>query len=137
MQELLALVTDAPRRRFAADEVVLTDGQDVDALFVLLEGTLRIDKAGTTVAAVTQRGACVGEARIEALPRLDAVAQLREAQPGEARRKPPDEPLERRTPGARHLRALAAVHAQHCVRLRGTRDTKLCSRRQRDHCGRR
>ena len=61
MEELLALVTDAPRRRFDADDVVLRDGQDVDALLVLLEGALRIDKAGTTVAAVTQRGACVGE----------------------------------------------------------------------------
>jgi len=61
MQELLALVTDAPRRRFAADDVVLRDGQDVDALLVLLEGSLRIDKAGSPVAVVTERGACVGE----------------------------------------------------------------------------
>jgi CRP/FNR family cyclic AMP-dependent transcriptional regulator len=61
MQELLALVTDAPRRRYDAGDVVLRDGQNVDALLVLLEGTLRIDKAGTTVAAVTERGACVGE----------------------------------------------------------------------------
>ena len=35
--------------------------QDVDALYVLLDGSLRIDKAGTTVATVTERGACVGE----------------------------------------------------------------------------
>ena len=61
MQELLALVTDTPRRRFAADDVVLRDGQDVDALLVLLEGSLRIDKAGSPVAVVTERGACVGE----------------------------------------------------------------------------
>jgi CRP-like cAMP-binding protein len=61
MQELLALVADAPRRTFGATDVVLTDGQDVDALYVLLEGSLRIDKAGTTVATVTERGACVGE----------------------------------------------------------------------------
>ncbi len=61
MQELLALVTAAPRRTFAADEVVLTDGERVDSLLVLLDGSLRIDKAGTTVATVTERGACVGE----------------------------------------------------------------------------
>jgi CRP-like cAMP-binding protein len=61
MEELLALVADAPRRTFAAGEVVLTDGQGVDALSVLLDGALRIDKAGTTVAVVTERGACVGE----------------------------------------------------------------------------
>jgi CRP/FNR family cyclic AMP-dependent transcriptional regulator len=61
MQELLALVQDAPRRSFAAGEALLTDGQDVAALSVLLEGALRIDKAGTTVATVTEPGACVGE----------------------------------------------------------------------------
>jgi CRP-like cAMP-binding protein len=61
MQELLALAEGAPRRELAVGAVLLTDGQDVDALYMLLAGALRIDKAGTTVATVTERGACVGE----------------------------------------------------------------------------
>ncbi|MFL5757204.1 MAG: cyclic nucleotide-binding domain-containing protein [Chloroflexota bacterium] len=61
MQELLALVQDAPRRSFDPGDVLLADGQDVASLYVLLDGALRIDKAGTTVATVTERGACVGE----------------------------------------------------------------------------
>lgn len=61
MQDLLALVHDAPHRTFAAGDVLLTDGRVVDALYVLLDGALRIDKAGGTVAVVTEPGACVGE----------------------------------------------------------------------------
>jgi len=61
MQDLLTLVQDAPRRSFAAGDVLLADGQPVDALYVLLHGALRIDKGGTTVATVTEPGACVGE----------------------------------------------------------------------------
>jgi CRP/FNR family cyclic AMP-dependent transcriptional regulator len=61
MEELLTLAQDAPRRILVADEVLVVDGQDVPALYVLLDGALRIDKAGTTVAVVTEPGACVGE----------------------------------------------------------------------------
>jgi CRP-like cAMP-binding protein len=42
-------------------EVLLVDGQSVPALFVLLEGGLRIEKAGVPIANVTDLGACVGE----------------------------------------------------------------------------
>jgi CRP-like cAMP-binding protein len=41
--------------------VLLTDGGNVDALYVLVSGALRVEKAGVTVAALTQPGACVGE----------------------------------------------------------------------------
>ena len=61
MEELLALAQTAPSRTLAPGEVLLADGEAVDALYVLLDGALRIDKAGTTVAVVTERGACVGE----------------------------------------------------------------------------
>jgi len=41
--------------------VLLVDGQPVPALFVLLEGSLRIEKAGALIANVTDEGGCVGE----------------------------------------------------------------------------
>ena len=45
----------------AAGEVVLVDGEPVHALFVLVDGSLRIEKAGVLVAQVSEPGACVGE----------------------------------------------------------------------------
>jgi CRP-like cAMP-binding protein len=61
MQELLTLAQGLPQRSLAPGEVLLVDGEPVDALYVLLEGELRIDKAGVQVAAITDPGACVGE----------------------------------------------------------------------------
>jgi CRP/FNR family cyclic AMP-dependent transcriptional regulator len=61
MDELLALAQDSARRQLAAGEALVVDGAAVDALFVLLEGGLRIEKAGTTIATVTEPGTCVGE----------------------------------------------------------------------------
>lgn len=61
MEELLTLATGFPRRSLAAGEVLIVDGEPVDALYVLLAGGLRIDKDGVAVATVTEPGACVGE----------------------------------------------------------------------------
>ncbi len=61
MPDLLALAQDCPRRTLERDEVLLLDGEPVDALFVLLEGGLRIDKNGVAIATVSEIGACVGE----------------------------------------------------------------------------
>src|SRR5262245_24150334 len=61
MDELLAIAHDLPRRSVAAGERLLTAGASPEALYVLLDGTLRVEKAGVTVAAVREPGACVGE----------------------------------------------------------------------------
>ena len=61
MQDLLTLAQDAARRTFAPGEVLLADGQPVPALYVLLEGGLRVEKAGVAITTVTEPGACVGE----------------------------------------------------------------------------
>jgi len=61
VQQLLELATDAPHRDVAAGDVVLVDGEPVQALFVLVHGSLRIEKAGVLVAHVREPGACVGE----------------------------------------------------------------------------
>ena len=62
MQELLSLAHDAPRRVLAAGEVLLVDGHDGSALYVLLEGALRVEKNGVAIATdLRHGGACVGE----------------------------------------------------------------------------
>ena len=61
MEEFLALADGLPRRSLARGEVLLVDGEPVHALYVLLSGALRIEKGGTLVAIVAERGTCVGE----------------------------------------------------------------------------
>jgi CRP-like cAMP-binding protein len=45
----------------AAGDVLLVDGADTNALYVLLEGALRIEKGGAPIAVVAEPGTCVGE----------------------------------------------------------------------------
>jgi CRP-like cAMP-binding protein len=61
MEAFLDLATTLPRRSLAAGEVLLTEGDTRGALFILLEGALRIEKHGTPIAAIVEPGACVGE----------------------------------------------------------------------------
>ena len=59
--DLLDIVDGRPRRVIDLGEVLLVDGRPVPALYVLVEGALRIEKAGTPITKVTTPGACVGE----------------------------------------------------------------------------
>ncbi|HEX5094796.1 MAG TPA: cyclic nucleotide-binding domain-containing protein, partial [Acidimicrobiia bacterium] len=61
MEEFLALAEESPRRAFAVGDVLIADGASVPALYVLLDGALRIEKSGAPIANVTDPGACVGE----------------------------------------------------------------------------
>ena len=61
MEELLALARERPRRSLESGEVLLAGGEAVRALYVLIEGALRIESGGVQVATVTEPGACVGE----------------------------------------------------------------------------
>jgi CRP/FNR family cyclic AMP-dependent transcriptional regulator len=61
VEELLTLSRGFPRRSLEAGDVLIGDGDSVPALFVLLEGGLRIEKAGSLIALVREPGACVGE----------------------------------------------------------------------------
>ena len=61
MEELLALALDRPRRTVNADEVLIDDGTAVPALYVLVEGSFRIEKDGVPITTVTEPGACLGE----------------------------------------------------------------------------
>jgi len=61
VQDLLTLANGFPRRSLEPGDVLIVDGESVAALFVLLEGALRVEKAGVAIATVTEAGACVGE----------------------------------------------------------------------------
>jgi CRP-like cAMP-binding protein len=61
MEELLALARGLPRRSLAPDEVLVTDGESLSTLYVLLEGALRIEKRGVAIASFDEPGVCVGE----------------------------------------------------------------------------
>jgi CRP/FNR family transcriptional regulator, cyclic AMP receptor protein len=61
MDELLALADDYPRRTVDAGEVLITDGSLVPALFLLVEGVLRVEKSGVPITIVSEPGSCVGE----------------------------------------------------------------------------
>jgi CRP/FNR family transcriptional regulator, cyclic AMP receptor protein len=61
MEVLLELAAGLPRRSIAAGEVVLAEGAAGGALFILLDGALRIEKDGQPIAAITEPGVCVGE----------------------------------------------------------------------------
>jgi CRP/FNR family transcriptional regulator, cyclic AMP receptor protein len=61
VEELLSLARGFPQRSVDAGEVLLVDGEPVVALFVLLEGSLRIEKGGVAITTIAEPGACVGE----------------------------------------------------------------------------
>ena len=61
MEELLALAAASPRRTVDTGDVLIADGTSVPALYVLLDGALRIEKSGVSITNVTEPGACVGE----------------------------------------------------------------------------
>jgi CRP-like cAMP-binding protein len=79
VQALLDLAENARHRDVAAGEVVLVDGEPVHALFVLLEGSLRIEKAGVLVAHVSEPGVSVGEMSL--LLGVPATADVVAAEP--------------------------------------------------------
>jgi CRP-like cAMP-binding protein len=81
MASLLELAQDAPRRPLAPGEALVTDGHPVDALYVLVTGTLRVEKAGNVVATLAQPGACVGEMSL--LLGVPATADVLAVEPSE------------------------------------------------------
>jgi CRP/FNR family cyclic AMP-dependent transcriptional regulator len=61
VHDLLLLANGFPRLSLEPGDALIVDGESVGALFVLLEGALRVEKAGVAIATVTEPGACVGE----------------------------------------------------------------------------
>jgi CRP-like cAMP-binding protein len=61
VDDMLAFAQSSPVRTLVSGETLIVDGQPVSALYVLIEGALRIEKAGTPVALLREPGNCVGE----------------------------------------------------------------------------
>jgi CRP-like cAMP-binding protein len=61
MEELLTLAHGFPRLSVGAGDSVIAGGESIGTLYVLLEGSLRVEKAGQLIATVNEPGACVGE----------------------------------------------------------------------------
>jgi CRP-like cAMP-binding protein len=61
VDDLLSLAQGHPRRTLEPGEVLIVDGDPVSALFVLVEGELRVEKVGVPIAVVREPGACIGE----------------------------------------------------------------------------
>ena len=61
VDDLLSLAQGHPRRTLEPGDVLLVDGEPVSALFVLIEGELRVEKVGVPIAVVRKPGACIGE----------------------------------------------------------------------------
>jgi CRP-like cAMP-binding protein len=61
MTDLLALAHGLPQRSMEPGEKLIEDGGPGRALYVLIDGTLRIEKNGVQIATVTEPGSCVGE----------------------------------------------------------------------------
>ena len=58
---MLEFARGFPSRTLEPGDVLIVDGEPVPALFVLLDGALRVEKAGVPITVVTQPGAFVGE----------------------------------------------------------------------------
>ena len=61
MAGLLDIAAGYPHRTYAEGDVLVTDGQPVHVLSVLVRGTLRVEKGGVAVTTLGQPGACIGE----------------------------------------------------------------------------
>jgi CRP/FNR family cyclic AMP-dependent transcriptional regulator len=61
METLLAYADGLARRHLTAGERLVSEGMPPGHLYVLLDGALRVEKAGIPVAVIADPGACVGE----------------------------------------------------------------------------
>jgi CRP/FNR family transcriptional regulator, cyclic AMP receptor protein len=61
LDAFLELALGLPQRVVAAGEVLLAEGDVGSMLFILVDGALRVEKAGVPIASITEPGSCVGE----------------------------------------------------------------------------
>jgi CRP-like cAMP-binding protein len=61
MQAFVDLAGGYPSQSLTAGEALIHDGDPGGHLFILLDGSLRVEKDGVPVAVVAERGVCVGE----------------------------------------------------------------------------
>ena len=61
MTDVLALCSQLPQRELAAGEVLITEGERVDCLYILVDGAVEVVREGVRVVTVTEPGAFLGE----------------------------------------------------------------------------
>lgn len=61
MQSLEDIAAHHPSRALAAGETLITQGLEGGDLYVLVEGSLRVERDGVRIATISNRGAVIGE----------------------------------------------------------------------------
>ena len=61
MRDLLERFAVMPRKTFARGETLVVDGQRSGSLYVLIEGTLEVQKGGVRISTINEPGVCIGE----------------------------------------------------------------------------
>jgi len=61
MRDLLERFAAMPRKMFAPGETLVADGQRSGSLYVLIEGTLEVQKGGVRISTINEPGVCIGE----------------------------------------------------------------------------
>jgi len=61
LDAFLELAAGLPQRVVEAGDVLLTEGDVGSMLVILVDGVLRVEKAGVPIASITEPGSCVGE----------------------------------------------------------------------------
>jgi CRP-like cAMP-binding protein len=61
MSELLALAVDCPVASFAAGEVLIEEGTDDNPMYLLVSGTVTVERGGVAFARIDAPGAVFGE----------------------------------------------------------------------------
>jgi CRP-like cAMP-binding protein len=79
MQVFVDLAHDLPTRSLAPGETLIRHGDPGGSLFILLDGSLRVEKDDVPIAVITEPGVCVGEMAV--LLDVPATADVIAAEP--------------------------------------------------------
>ncbi|MFQ3669879.1 MAG: cyclic nucleotide-binding domain-containing protein [Verrucomicrobiia bacterium] len=78
--ELMSIVSELPSREIQPGDILLEQGHSGTSLFILLSGTVEVERSGTIIARESTPGAVFGE--ISALLHIPHTATVRAATPG-------------------------------------------------------
>jgi CRP-like cAMP-binding protein len=61
VDDLLTLADGLPRRSLEPGEALVAAGSESDVIYVLLDGSLRVERGGIAITNIAEPGACIGE----------------------------------------------------------------------------
>jgi CRP-like cAMP-binding protein len=79
VSSLLEVVTGLPRRALQPGDTLIVEGTVHSAMYVLVDGTMRVEKDGVAITEIRDAGACIGE--ISLLLDVPATANVVAATP--------------------------------------------------------